>query len=95
MNWNWRGAPFPVAPVLIGAVITPNCPVFEILLTGSPYCARLNTLNSSARKSTEKRSLSGVRLVSAGSICHNEGPRAVFLPRFPQVPFASTARQLD
>ena len=73
-----------MAPEFTVVVIVPKLPAVERLAWGPPYCARLNTLEVSARNCS--RSFFVKEIFFAKSSCHSPGPRNAFRPRFPNVP---------
>src|SRR5215471_13669747 len=58
---------------------------------GLPICARLNTLNMSARKLRPVRSVNRNRFSMARSACQMPGTRTAFLGAFPHCPLAGVA----
>ena len=90
MNCICRGVPLPTAEVVYGLVIWPNVVPAEGLVHftfGLPSCARLNRLNTSARKLMAVRSEIGNRFSSDVSVCQMPGARRMFRPALPHWPF--------
>ena len=100
MNSIRRGAPVPVAPVLMMSVIFPKLalglgagPVKEPNpLAGFLKVGWLNRLKAAARKYRLNLSVNLNVLVKEESISNALGPRAIKRPALPHVPFAGRAK---
>ena len=85
-----RGATV-VPPAVSDALIVPKVAGWLMSLLGGWKLGWLKTFTKSARSSKPKRSLKWKPLASEKLKTDKRGPRKVFLPESPNVPFAGTA----
>src|SRR5579885_3305293 len=95
MNCICRGVPVPIAVVVYGVVIAPDVVPGEgsvHFVFGLPSCERFKMLNTSARKLSANRSVTGNRFSIEMSAAQSPGKRTILRPALPHTPLAGVVK---